>query len=159
MSHIDSALKVRGADRKLSKTFKASKPVPGTYDDIILSDAFLSGKLNPERTRQDVEGYLTDGAFVEYYFEIPDSTEEKDDGFGDLFYASYMSSIYEDMLHPFDSMMLSEGEDGITQGSPFTSIALAGALRPGVSHSRSRHVPMIRVRKCLRKGTVSYTVV
>ena len=164
MNHIDSAIKARGANRKLVKTFGASKLVPGTYDDIDLSDAFSTGKIYPEMTRRPERDLSTsdlsaDGTFVEYYFQLPDEQPNETVDFGDLMYTAYMYSLYENIEHNI-GLETVDGMPGqvAAVGSTFLRMNLAGAFRsPKLSKAGNYH-PMLRMRRCIKNGTVTFTV-
>lgn len=157
MNHIDSAIKARGAARKLKKTFGASKPVPGTYDDIVLSDAFLSGKLHTENPGAGIHASAGKGAFVEYFYELPEHADDMSGMEQDFLMTSYMFSLYENAL-PSVGLQLSEDKGGRDLVSTVFFLNLASAMRSGTPR-KSGAKPMMRVRRCMRNGAVTYTVV
>lgn len=157
MNHIDSAVKERAKSRNLKKTFGASQPVPGTYDDIMLSDAFLTGKIRPEKNRHVEGDYAHANPFVEYFFELPQHQEEQStDIFDDLL---MMYAFFEDNGPQFS---LEPAEDGSPVPAMVTSLAglnLASALSLRTSAKGKKHQPLLRMRRCKKSGTVTYTVV
>lgn len=157
MNHIDSAVKERGANRKLKKTFGASQPVPGTYDDIMLSDAFLTGKIRPEKNRHVEGDYAHGSPYIEYYFELPqDQEDQSTDIFDDLL---LMYAFFEDTGPQVSFSLLEDGASVPSTAASLAGINLASAMSMRISSKGKKHQPLLRMRRCRKSGTVTFTVV
>ena len=159
MNQIDSAIEARGANRTLRKTFTASKPVPGTYDDIILSDAFLNGKIKPATRRPEGDS-LSSGQYVDFYFQLPpDASPQDEDEVGDLMFAAYMYGMYENMEQHGLCGLSADGMHtaGSLQGEVM-HLELLGSFKPTGRYT-ARYNHMIRMRRSMRTGSVTYSVV